>query len=104
LQSHVTIFEAIANAGDLTIIANREKALLIRQYPGGSKVHEIDLTNKQIMNSPYYFIQPNDQLYLEPLPVRQFGGNLGVTGFQTFNGVLSALSSILLIYITINRL
>lgn len=104
LQSHVTIFEAIANAGDLTVLANREKAILIRQYPEGTKVHQIDLTDQALMSSEFYFIRPNDQLYLEPLPVRQFGSGVGVTGFQTFTSLLSVVSSVLLVIVSLNNL
>jgi polysaccharide export outer membrane protein len=104
LQSQVTIFEAIANAGDLTVLANREKALVIRQYAKGTKIHEVDLTSRNIFNSDFYYLKPNDQLYLEPLPVRQLGAGVGVTGFQTFTSVLSAVSSALLIIVSLNRL
>ncbi len=104
LQSQVTIFEAIANAGDLTVLANRQKALLIRQYGDGAKLHEIDLTDRNIFNSSFYYLRPNDQLYLEPLPVRQFGSGVGVTGFQTVTTLLSAISSALLIMVSLNRL
>lgn len=104
LQSEVTIFEAIATAGDLTVLANRENARLIRQYPDGLRTHTIDLTDKNIMTSPYYFVQPNDQFYLEPLKQRQYGSDVGITGFQTVLGVLSAISSVILMGITIDKL
>lgn len=104
LQSKVTIFEAIANAGDLTVLANRKNALLIRQYPDGLRTHAIDLTERSLITSPFYYIQPNDQLYLEPLKERQYGAGVGVTGFQTFLSVISAISSALLIAISIDRL
>lgn len=102
LQSQVTIFEAIANAGDLTVLANRQKALIIRQYQGGAKLHELDLTDRGIFNSEFYYLRPNDQIYLEPLPVRQFGSGVGVTGFQTVTTLLSAISSALLIVVSLN--
>ncbi|MFT7033698.1 MAG: polysaccharide export outer membrane protein [Cyclobacteriaceae bacterium] len=104
LQSKATIFEAIANAGDLTDLANRKEFLLIRKYPDGQRIHRVDLTSKQLLLSPFYYIQPNDQLYAEPLPVRQLGGGVGVTGFQTFTTTLSIISSALLIIISLNRL
>ncbi|UZD23044.1 polysaccharide biosynthesis/export family protein [Algoriphagus halophytocola] len=73
LQDRMTIFEAIANAGDLTTIAKRDKLLLIRQYPDGSEVFEVDLNDRSLLNSDFYFIRPNDQLYAEPLKVRELG-------------------------------
>jgi len=95
LQSDVTIFEAIANAGDLTILADRKHDTLIRQYPDGERVHEIDLTQRDIMNSEFYFIQPNDLLYLQPLKVRELG--TGVTGAQTFSTVVATITGLVVI-------
>ncbi|MDP3443439.1 MAG: polysaccharide biosynthesis/export family protein, partial [Ignavibacteria bacterium] len=67
LQDRMTIFEAIANAGDLTNISKRDEILLIRQYPEGTKLHRLNLNDRQLIRSPYYFIQPNDQIYAEPM-------------------------------------
>lgn len=104
LQKQVTIFEAVANAGDLSSIADRKKVKLIRQYADGQRLHEIDLTDRSIIQSPYYYIQPGDQVYAEPLKVRVFGNRVGVEGFNTIAGVLSIVSSTLLIIFTISQL
>ena len=73
LQDRMTIFDAIANAGDLSVVAKRDEVLLIRQYPEGTKLHRINLNDRNLIHSPYYFIQPNDQLYVEPMRVRELG-------------------------------
>jgi len=99
-SNQLTIFEAIANAGDLQDIANRRKIKLIRQYPDGIRSHLLDLTDKEIISSPYYFIQPNDLIYIQPLKVRSLG--IGTTGFSTLQGVVTVLSVILLV-ITLSR-
>lgn len=95
LQNEVTIYEAIANAGDLTVLADRKHALLIRQYEDGERIHEVDLTSRDLMNTPYYYIQPNDLLYLAPLKVREIG--TGQNGAQTFATVVTAITAIALI-------
>ncbi|GMQ29529.1 polysaccharide biosynthesis/export family protein [Algoriphagus confluentis] len=87
LQDRMTIFEAIANAGDLTTIARRDKLLLIRQYPDGSQVYEVDLNDRSLLNSEFYFIRPNDQLYVEPLKVRELGA--GENAAQTITLLIS---------------
>jgi polysaccharide export outer membrane protein len=79
LQDRMTIFEAIANAGDLTIVAKRDEVLLMRQYPEGTKLHRINLNDRNLIHSPYYFIQPNDQLYVEPMRVRELGAGENVS-------------------------
>ena len=91
MQNQVTIFEAIALGGDLSLVANREEIRLIRQYPSGTQIHSINLLDESVVGSPYYFIQPNDVLYAEPLPQRSWG--IGITGAQTLNTIVSTLST-----------
>ena len=91
MQNQVTIFEAIALGGDLSLVANRKEIRLIRQHPEGTKIHNINLLDESVVGSPYYFIQPNDVLYAEPLPQRSWG--IGVTGAQTLNTIVSTLST-----------
>ena len=91
MQNQVTIFEAIALGGDLSLVANREQIRLIRQHPEGTKIHSINLLDESVVGSPYYFIQPNDVLYAEPLPQRSWG--IGITGAQTLNTIVSTLST-----------
>ena len=91
MQNQVTIFEAIALGGDLSLVANRESIRLIRQHPNGTKIHSINLLDEGVVESPYYFIQPNDVLYAEPLPQRSWG--IGITGAQTLNTIVSTLST-----------
>jgi polysaccharide biosynthesis/export protein len=101
LQNRVTIFEAIATAGDLTIVAKRDDIMLIRQYPEGSKAHRINLNNNEIMSSEFYFVRPNDMIYAEPMKVRELG--TGTTFIQTIQ-LMSALATLaLLLYTTTTR-
>jgi polysaccharide biosynthesis/export protein len=101
LQRQLNIFEAIAHAGDLTTVANRSEVQIIRQFPEGPRVFEVDLTNRNILYSPYYFIQPNDIIYVKPLKVRSLG--TGITGAGTFQSIVSVLSAVLLV-ITLTRI
>ena len=100
LQNRVTIFEAIANAGDLTIQAKRDNIMLIRQYPDGSKAYRVNLNDNGIMASEFYFIRPNDMIYVEPMKVRELG--TGVTFLQTLQVLTSLATLALLVYSTRN--
>jgi polysaccharide export outer membrane protein len=91
LQNQATIFEAIALSGDLNSVAKRNEIKLIRQYPDGTRIHTLNLLDQSIISSPYYFIQPNDVLYAEPLPQKSWG--VGVTGSQTLTTIIGALST-----------
>ncbi|MHA7131845.1 polysaccharide biosynthesis/export family protein [Algoriphagus namhaensis] len=101
LQDRMTIFEAIANAGDLSPVAKRDEILLIRQYPNGTKLHKIDLLDRHIVESPFYFIQPNDQIYAEPMKVREIGA--GENAAQSIALVISAITALALVLNLINR-
>jgi polysaccharide export outer membrane protein len=100
LQNRVTIFEAIANAGDLTIQAKRDNIMLIRQYPDGSKAYRVNLNDNSIMASEFYFIRPNDMIYVEPMKVRELG--TGVTFLQTLQVLTSLATLAILVYTTTN--
>ena len=95
LQDRMTILEAVANAGDLTNIAKRDEVLLIRQYPEGTKLHRINLNDRQLVASPFYFIQPNDQLYAEPMKVREVGA--GENAAQSLTLLISTITAAALI-------
>ncbi|WP_228527932.1 polysaccharide biosynthesis/export family protein [Pararhodonellum marinum] len=73
LKNRATIFDALALSGESNILAKKNQLFLIRQYDGGTKIHQINLNDRQLLASPFYFIQPNDILYLEPMKIRQVG-------------------------------
>ncbi|WP_159022988.1 polysaccharide biosynthesis/export family protein [Formosa sp. L2A11] len=89
-QDRVNIFEAIANAGEIPVTGNRKDIMIIRQYPQGQKIHHLDITSEDVMNSPYYYIQPNDIIYVKPLPQKSWG--TGETGVQTIATIASILT------------
>jgi polysaccharide export outer membrane protein len=97
-KDKVTLLEAVANSGDILVTGDREDIMIIRQYPHGTEIHKIDLTSLEAMNSPYYYIQPNDYIYIKPLKQKTWG--TGVTGLQTMSTifqVVSIFSTILLL-------
>ncbi len=71
-QENINIFEAISMAKDLTDFANRHKIALIRQTKTGSEVVYIDMTDQTLLLSEYYYLKPNDILYVQPLKGKQF--------------------------------
>lgn len=95
----VTIMEAVAGAGGISEFGDMTQVKIIRQYPGGDeKIHSIDLTSISATKSPYYYIQPNDLILVNPLPQKALG--FGTTGLQTFTtivGLITTLTSIILL-------
>ncbi|WP_299129976.1 polysaccharide biosynthesis/export family protein [uncultured Winogradskyella sp.] len=98
-KERVNIFEAIANAGEIPVTGNRKDVLLIRQYPQGQKIHHLDLTDIKVMQSPYYYIQPNDMIYIKPLRQKSIGtGETAVSSLATIATVVSLITSGILIF------
>jgi len=95
-QERVTIFEAIANAGDIPVYGNKKDVLIIRPFPGGNKIHHVDLTDVAILESPYYYIQPNDMIYVKPLPEKSWG--IGEKGLQSVTTILTVFTSLVSTY------
>lgn len=89
-QEHVNILEAVANAGDITLLGNRKAVSIIRKTPTGSEIHDIDLTDSKVMNSPYFYLQPNDYIYVKPLRQKTWG--TGKTGIESLGTILTLIS------------
>ncbi|MDR2764630.1 MAG: polysaccharide biosynthesis/export family protein [Tannerella sp.] len=65
-NSRISVLDLIAMAGDLTINANRKNILLIRDNEGKKEHVRLDITDPNIMASPYFYMQQNDMVYVEP--------------------------------------
>lgn len=97
-QDRVNIFEAIANVGEIPVTGNKKEVQIIRQYPQGQRIHTLDLTDINVMKSPYYYIQPNDIIYVKPLPQKSLGtGKTAVETLQTVAMIVSILATTVLL-------
>ena len=93
-QDRVNIIEALANAGDINETGDRKDVLIVRQYPDGQKIHHIDLTDIAAMQSPYYYIQPNDIIMVKPLKRKAIGaGQTAIQNITTIASIFSVLVS-----------
>lgn len=91
-QERVNIFEAISNAGDIPLLGDKKDVLILRPFPGGHKIHHVDLTDRKVLESEYFYIQPNDMIYIKPLPQKTWG--IGTTGLGTFTTIMSVLTTL----------
>ena len=97
-REKITILEALAQAGDLTIYGVRDKVKLIREDSTGKKeIHTLDLTNANIVNSPYYYLQQNDIVYVEPNKVKAQNASVGsmTTLWVSATSILISLASLI---------
>lgn len=66
-KDHFTIVDALSYAGDMTINGDRSNVLVARQEDGATRVYTLDMTNMQaVLNSPAYYLQQNDMVYVSP--------------------------------------
>lgn len=100
-QDRVNILEAIASAGDITITGDRKNVTVMRQYPHGIELHDIDLTTINALNSPYFYLQPNDYIYIKPLKQKSWG--TGKTGIESLSTIITLLSLATTTYLLLNR-
>ena len=94
----ITVLQALGLAGDMTDYGNRTNVKLIREIDGVSKTFTIDFTNKNITNSPYYYMQQNDVLYVEPDIIKKKSANIDPNRSLIFQigGVALGVASILI--------
>ena len=71
-KESVTIFEALAMAGDLSDYANRQKLKIVRTHNNKKNIYAIDLTDQQLLLSDFYYLRNDDMIYVEPLKYRTF--------------------------------
>ncbi len=97
-REKITILEALAQAGDLTIYGVRDRVKLIREDATGKKeVHVLNLMDADIINSPYYYLQQNDVVYVEPNKVKAQNSKVGQVTTLTFSAtsILVSIASLL---------
>lgn len=91
-KEKMTIFEALAMAGDLKEFNSRKEIKLVREKNGVTTIKTFDARSEDIINSEYYYIEPNDIIYIRQIPGYSFGINhvttvIGVTAATISFGV-----------------
>lgn len=91
-DDEMTFFEALGQAGDLTSLANRERIKIIRRTEAGSVVNYVNVIDQSFITSDFYYLQPDDIVYVEPLRLQAFRLNT-----PTIRLILSGLSTTLVL-------
>lgn len=91
-KEKMTIFEALAMAGDLGEFNSRKEIKIVREKDGVTTIKTFDVRSKEIVNSEFYYIEPNDIIYIRQIPGYSFGINhvttvIGVTAATISFGV-----------------
>ena len=97
----ISLFEALAMAGDLTIYGRRDNVLLKREHADGTNEYiRLDLQDKNLVLSPYFYLQQNDALYVEPNRAKGNNSSIGATENITISAI-SILVSVATLLITV---
>lgn len=94
-----SVLTALGMAGDMTVYGKRDNVLIIREEDGVRTMTRLNLTEKDVLNSPYFYLQQNDIVYVEPVKSRgpEYGNNLRIISI-----VVSIASVVSLLLIRLN--
>lgn len=98
-RNKMTVLEALAKAGDMTIYGKRDNLKILRELPDGTyEIHELDMRDASILNSPYYYLQQRDIVYVEPNETMAQNSKIGQTTQLWVRGVSITISLGSLLY------
>ncbi|SFH06375.1 polysaccharide biosynthesis/export family protein [Pontibacter chinhatensis] len=99
-HERINVLEALGLAGDMTPYGKRENVLILREQDGKRITSRVNLNNKEVLNSPYFYLQQNDIVYVEPDKVKAVQVSPGRANFQFGLSVGLALLSVVTILVT----
>ena len=100
----LTILEALGKAGDLTNSAYRNNVLVIREENGQRKAYEVNfLDNQAVFNSPAYYLQQNDVIYVQPNKSQRVKGSTSYTWLSVGSTVVGMVVSIVSLIVALKR-
>ena len=88
-KEKVTIFEALAMAGDIGEFGDRSKVRIVREIEGQTFVKVFDVRSDEIVNSEFYYIEPNDVIYIQRMKGQSFGVNSVTTTISVVTTTLA---------------
>lgn len=92
-QDRINVYEVLSLAGDMTTFARRDDVILVRKTDKGSQIHHLDLLDDHFLESEYYYIMPDDIVYVKPVK----GKNYAFTSFP-YTLLISSISLALALF------
>ena len=106
VTERVTLIDAVSAAGDLTDFGRRENVLVIREQGGKRSYYSIDLRSGSVFQSPGYYLQPNDIVYVSPNKIKLKALNVDPQAQRRTGlilGIVGTLISIATLIVTVSR-
>lgn len=94
-NEQMTLTEALSLAGDITIYGRRDNVMVIRETNGKREFGRVNMNQRDLFKSPYYYLHPNDVIYVEPGKARLAYADRFYTILPSIIGALSLIAVIL---------
>lgn len=94
-NERMSLLEAIGSSGDFTPLGNRSNILLLRDSSNVTISRRLNINDRSLLNSPYYYLQSNDVLYIEPINQKGYSTSQAIILIPIVSGVVSSLLLIL---------
>ncbi len=101
-KDRISLFDALAMAGDLTIFGQRENVALIREENGKRTIHYFDLKDPNILTSPYFYLQQDDVVYVTPNKYKAQAGEINQNR-SFYISLISVAVSVATLLVTITK-
>ena len=104
-NERITLIEALALAGDMTIYGERENVLVIQDYDGKKTYTRVNLKSQELFESPVYYLSQNDVVYVEPNKTQAKSSSIGPSTGVIFSalGVLISTTALIITIINLNE-
>ncbi|MEO6287980.1 MAG: polysaccharide biosynthesis/export family protein [Dyadobacter sp.] len=99
----ITLPEVLSLAGDLTIYGNRANVMIIREENGKREYARIDLTSRDVFNSPYYYLHKNDVIYVEPVKARMLDTDSRIRTVPLLVTIVGGLSTLGILILNLTK-
>ena len=101
-RDKISIFDALAMAGDMTVFGIRNEVAVQREVDGVRTIEYLDLTSKEIFNSPAFYIQQNDVIYVKPNKYKAQTGEINQNR-SFYLSLISTAISVATLIVTLTR-
>ena len=100
----ISLPEVLSLAGDLTIYGNRSNVMIIREENGKREYARLDLTSREVFNSPYYYLHKNDVIYIEPVKAKMLDTDSRVRTVPLIASIVGGISTLGILILNFTKL
>jgi len=99
----ITLPEVLSLAGDLTIYGNRSNVMIVREENGKREYARLDLTSREVFNSPYYYLRKNDLIYVEPVKAKMLDTDSRIRTVPLIVTIVGGISTLGILILNLTR-